>query len=182
MMESCFQKEEKGGIGKKKMRYSKERKEAVLKKMMPPHNRPLAELSREEGISVGTLYNWRHEARREGRLMPAADLSPEGWSSKDKFAAVLETAAMNEHQLSEYCREKGLFPEQIATWREACEEANNWQAAQDKKLKASMKEQRKQNKQLQKELERKEKALAEAAALLVLKKKVDTLWGEQEDE
>jgi transposase-like protein len=51
-------------------RYSDERKEAVLRKMLPPHNRPRAELAAEEGISEATLYNWRHAARDQGRLLP----------------------------------------------------------------------------------------------------------------
>jgi transposase-like protein len=70
------------------MKYSPERKEAVLKKMLPPHNRALSELAREEGISEATLYHGRKEARRQGRLLPDGDQSPEGWTSRDKFAAV----------------------------------------------------------------------------------------------
>ena len=111
------------------MGYPKERKEAVLKKMMPPHNKPIPELADEEGISIGTLYNWRNQARRNGQLLPDADLSPEGWSSQDKFAAVLETATLNEAELAEYCRKRGLYPEQIQTWKQACIDANNWQQA-----------------------------------------------------
>ncbi len=72
------------------MRYSPERKEAVLQKMMPPHHRPIKELAREEGISEVTLYNWRKEAREKGILMPDGDQEPSGWSARDKFAAVLE--------------------------------------------------------------------------------------------
>jgi transposase-like protein len=74
-------------------RYSEERKEAVLRKMLPPHNRPLAELAAEEGISEATLYNWRRDARNQGRLLPDGATGPEGWSAADKFAAVVESAA-----------------------------------------------------------------------------------------
>ena len=56
-------------------RYSDERKEAVLRKMLPPHNRPLGELAAEEGISEATLYNWRRAARDQGRLLPDATRS-----------------------------------------------------------------------------------------------------------
>jgi transposase-like protein len=52
------------------MRYSPERKEAVLRKMMPPHNRTIRELAKEERISEATLYNWRQQAREKGVLMP----------------------------------------------------------------------------------------------------------------
>ena len=102
------------------MHYPKERKEAVLKKMLPPNNRSIKALAAEEGISEATLYNWRKAARAEGRLLPDGDTTPAGWSSADKFAVVLETASMNEAEVSAYCREKGLYPAQIQQWREAC--------------------------------------------------------------
>jgi transposase-like protein len=164
------------------MAYAKERKEAVLRKMMPPHNVALNVLAQEEGISEGTLYLWRQEARRKGVLLPNAESTSQGWTSKDKFAAVLETAALNEAELGEYCRKRGLYAEELAAWRQACEQANDWREAQEKQLKQQVKEQQKETQRLQKELTRKEKALAEAAALLVLKKKVDTLWGESEED
>ena len=78
------------------MRYPAERREAILKKMLPPHNRSMGELAKEEGISEGTLYNWRKAGRLAGRLLPDGDTTPAGWDSADKFAAVLETAARNE--------------------------------------------------------------------------------------
>jgi len=59
------------------MRYSAERKEAVLKKMLPPNNRRIREIAEEEGISEATLYNWRKAARAEGRLLPEGDQTPE---------------------------------------------------------------------------------------------------------
>ena len=56
------------------MKYSQERKEAVLRKMMPPHNRSIRQLAKEEGISEPTLYNWRNEARRKGILLPDGEV------------------------------------------------------------------------------------------------------------
>jgi len=164
------------------MGYPRERKEAVLKKMLPPHNKTIPEIAKEEGISEGTLYNWRKAARAEGRLMPDGDSTPAGWSARDKFAAVVETAAMNETELSMYCRQKGLYPEQIEQWREACEQANDWDRTQNRKLKESRKADEKRIKELERELRTKEKALAETAALLVLRKKAQAIWGEGEDE
>lgn len=163
------------------MRYPAERKEAILKKMLPPHNKTIAELAKEEGISEGTLYNWRKSARMAGRLLPDGDTTPAGWTSADKFAAVLETAALNEVALSDYRRRRGLYPEQIRTWREACEQANNWDGTQNKRLQESRKADQLRIKGLTRELERKEKALAEAAALLVLRKKAQAIWGEGDD-
>lgn len=163
------------------MKYSKERKEAVLKKMLPPHNKSVPVIAEEEGISEPTLYNWRKEARAEGRLLPDGDSTPEGWTSLDKFAAVVESAAMNEAELSEYCRQRGLYPEQIRVWRRACEQANDWEEAHARETKEENRELKRKQKELERENRRKEKALAETAALLVLKKKVAEIWGDGED-
>ena len=109
--------------------------------------------------------------------MPDSDAGPEGWSSRDKFAAVLETAALNEADLSAYCRERGLYPGQIAAWRTACEQANDWDRASTARLSQATREEKKRVQALERELARKEKALAEAAALLVLRKKASAIWG-----
>jgi len=162
-------------------RYSPERKEAVLKKMLPPHNRSIPELAQEEGISEATLYNWRKAARAAGRLLPDGESTPQGWTSRDKFAAVLETAALAEAELAEYCRKRGLYPEQIRAWRGACEQANDWDGAQSRHLKEARKSDEKRIRELERELRHKEKALAETAALLVLTKKAEAIWGKDED-
>jgi transposase-like protein len=161
--------------------YSAERKTAVLKKMLPPNNVPLRQLSQDEGISEATLHSWRKEARSKGQLLPDADAGPAGWSSRDKFAAVVETAAMNAADLAEYCRRRGLFAEQITTWRVACEQANDWDRASSARLSQATKDEKKRIKALERDLQRKEKALAEAAALLVLRKKAEAIWGDGED-
>jgi len=163
-------------------RYSAKRKESVMQKMMPPHNIPIPRLAEETGISDVTLYNWRKQARVEGIAVPADGKNPEKWSSEDKFAIVLEAASLNEAELSEYCRRKGLYVEQIAAWRKACLQANANSAAQAKAQREQNKKDRKQIKTLEHELHRKEKALAETAALLVLQKKAQAIWGDGEDE
>ena len=162
------------------MRYSAERKEAVLRKMLPPNNRSIREIAAEEGISEATLYNWRKAARAEGRLLPDGDQTPAGWSAADKFAAVVETAALNEAELSAWCRERGLYPEQIRQWRQACEQANDWDRTQNEKLKQARKADQQRLKALERDLKKKEKALAETAALLVLSKKLEAIWGDEE--
>lgn len=164
------------------MPYSPERKEAVLRKMMPPHNRTIKKLAREEGISEATLFNWRKQAREKGLLMPDGDSGPEGWTARDKFAAVLESAALNETDLAEYCRKKGIYPEQLSQWRRACESANDWDQENNRRLKSEKKADRQHIRKLERELRRKEKALAETAALLVLQKKAQAIWGDPEDE
>ncbi len=97
--------------------------------------------------------------------------STNGCTPRDKFAAVLETAALNEADLSVCCRERGLYPEQIEQWGEACKEAYDWDRAQNKKLQQRRREDRQRIKVLERDLRKKEKALAETAALLVLSKK-----------
>ncbi len=164
------------------MRYSPERKESVLRKMMPPHHRSIKQLAQEEGISEATLFSWRKEAREKGLLLPDGDSGPEGCSARDKFAAVLETAALNEAELAGYCRQKGIYPEQLLQWRRACEKANDWDRENSRRLKTEKKADRQLIRQLERELRRKEKALAEAAALLVLQKKAQAIWGDPEGE
>ncbi len=162
-------------------RYSAARKSTVIQKMMPPKNIPISELVTETGISDVTLYKWRREARVEGLAVPGDGKNPEKWTSEDKFAVVLETASLNEIELGKYCREQGLYAEQIRAWREACLKANANSAQQAKAQRLQTKKERKKINQLEKELWRKEKALAETAALLVLKKKAQAIWGESED-
>ena len=145
--------------------------------MLPPNNMAIRQLSQVEGISEATLHKWRAEARGKGQLLPDADAGPEGWSSRDKFAAVLETAALNEADLAEYCRKRGLYPAQIAAWRSACEPANDWDRASTARLGQATKNEKKRIKDLERELARKDRALAETAALLVLRKKASAIWG-----
>lgn len=89
---------------------------------------------------------------------------------------------MNESELSEYCRRTGLYPEQIASWRRACLHAN--EAMDNLSRTANRKHQKdhKKVKLLERELRRKDKALAEAVALLILKKKAEAYWGDDEDD
>ncbi len=107
------------------MAYSPERRAAVIARMLSPNSVPLTRLPKEKGIALGTLMPWRDDARRQGQLVPAADRGPDNWSPRDKFAAVLETAALNETDMAAYCRQRGLLPEQIRAWRAAYEEAND---------------------------------------------------------
>lgn len=163
------------------MKYSDERKEAVLKKLLPPRSRTVAQLAEEEGISAATLYNWRKQARARGRLLPENSAEPEGWSSQDKFNAVLETAALSETEVAEYCRRRGLYPEQIRRWRASCEQANERSEINARAESETVKSERKRNRQLARELKRKDAALAETAALLTLRKKANAIWGDGDE-
>ena len=162
------------------VRYSEERKEAVLRKMLPPTNKSVAEISREEGICEATLFNWRKKARTQGRLLTDSNKLASEWTARNKFSAVLETATMSEAEKSQYCRKRGIYIEDLQRWRIACEEANGWDEGQKRQLEAESKTQKGKLKKLERELRYKEKALAEAAALLILKKKLETLYGDEE--
>lgn len=89
---------------------------------------------------------------------------------------------MNEAKLSEYCRKKGLFVEQTAVWRANCFQGNALVGQLSRAARQDIQRMSNENKQLQRELHRKEKALAEAAALLVLRKKMHAIWGKGGDE
>lgn len=89
---------------------------------------------------------------------------------------------MNEIELAEYAREKGIFVDDIKVWRDACISANGGVAREAALYKKELKASEKENKRLSKELERKNAALAETAALLVLRKKANAIWGDPEEE
>jgi len=163
-------------------RYSEERKAAVLKKMLPPHNLTVAEVAKEEGISEATLYNWRSKAKQQGAPVPGNKRSSDDWSPEAKFAVVVETSTLNETELSEYCRKKGLYPEQVKAWKEACIRGAQSDAARRQQEQAAIKRYKKQIKRLERELNRKDKALAETAALLALRKKLDALLGNDDED
>ncbi len=92
-------------------KYNEEFKEQAVRKMMPPNAMSVAQVSRDTGVSDVTLYNWRNQFRHEGKSVPADPSNPENWSGENKLAVVIETAALNEEELAEYCRQKGLYAE-----------------------------------------------------------------------
>jgi len=163
------------------MHHSPELKEAVLRRLLPPNNESITKVSREEGIPQGTLTRWKNEAKAQGIAAPTGE-NAETWSTQDKFLIVVETASMNESDLAEYARKKGLYVEQIKSWRDACVNANGGIAREAANLHHELKESQKARKKLEKEIQRKDKALAEAAALLVLSKKANAIWGDPEEE
>ena len=168
--------------------YAAERKESVVRRMLASPDLSIRELSQETGISAWSLYDWRRQAMKEGQPV-AGKSTPSGKKSSgvkrtaaQKLAVVIETGTLNEAELSEYCRKKGLYPEEVKAWREAAEGAILGAMVPAKQLREALATERKRNKELERELRRKEKALAETAALLTLRKKAQAIWGEGEDE
>lgn len=162
--------------------YSNEFKDKIVSRMLPPNNESLSNLSKELQIGEQTLRNWRDKARKSGVAAPGNNRNSERWSSQDKFLIVVETAGMNEAEFGEYCRQKGIFQEEIKSWKDICLNANGGVAEEASRLNKELKTKSKEIKDLEKELQRKEKALAETAALLVLRKKINAIWGTEQEE
>jgi transposase-like protein len=166
-------------------RYSEAVKADVRRRMSPPMRQSVAQISTELGIHVVTLYNWRKAWRLQGEVVPASEKDPEGWGATDKFTVVLETAGLNATELSSYCRERGLYPQQVERWRQASQDANEKPVLtlkEQKEVERLRAQDQKEIKRLKQELRRKEKALAEAAALLIASKKIQAFWGEDGDD
>ena len=161
--------------------YSEAVKADVRRRMSPPNRQSVVEIARELGIHAITLYKWRKAWRLQGEVVPASEKEAESWSAGDKFTVVLETAGLNATELGGYCRERGLYPEQVDRWRKAAQDANAQPLltmADQKDLQKRHQEDQREIKRLQQELRRKDKALAEAAALLIASKKIQAYWGE----
>jgi transposase-like protein len=161
-------------------KYSEEFKASIIARLLPPNNASVAEVAKETGIPKDTLYYWRLKYRST----QSRNLSQPGhsgqFSAEEKLAVVIEAASLNEVELGEYCRRKGLYPEQIAGWKSAI--VQGLTSAPSKAEREQRQKQSRTIKQLEKELHRKEKALAEAAALLILQKKFQALLEGPEDE
>lgn len=159
----------------KQIRYTAAFHEWAVAQMMPPSNQTVVALAQQTGVSVVTLRVWQDAARAEGKIMARSSKADARWSGSDKFQMVLEVAALSEAERSAYCRRKGIYPEQIARWRQACELANGTIADPASRSPAAVKAQEQRFKQM-------ERDLAEARALLVLRKKAEAIWGKDAEE
>ena len=143
-------------------KYTAEIKAAAIKRMQPPQSMSVPRIEQEMNIPQATLYAWRAIAKRQGLLMPNANHNE--WDAASKLNCIIATAALNQAELSAYCRENGLFAEQISVWKgQLIEQLSNQTTREDQ---LALKELSNKNKKLQSELNRKDKALAESAALL----------------
>jgi len=170
--------------------YSETFKNKLVARMLMPNPRPMATLARETGVTEPTLYRWRNEATLKGVSTDHSDdkptaptKPPHAWAPEDKLAVVLEAAAIPEAELGMFLRRKGVHEAQLAEWRRQVTEgavaALRGPSGRDRK---AAHVEAKRVRELERELARKDKALAEAAALLVLKKKVQAIWGDEDDD
>jgi len=161
------------------MSYSNSVKRGILKKVLPPESKSIGKISKETGISEQAIRNWLKDSESGSLDAGSGGKSPRYLSNREKYHLLMESARIPSEQLGEFLRERGLHSEHLTLWdqefREMAEKSEN---KKDRK----MKELEKRVRELEKELNRKEKALAEAAALLILKKKLDVFMKDQEDD
>ena len=160
--------------------YSKELKQKVLNDMRPPQSLKIPELVIKYNVPKQTLYTWRMKAVKQGNFIQESSDSSK-WSNEVKLSIIIETATMTQAEKAEYCRSKGIYLEQIEQWKSACLSGFNSKPVQTKEQKATEIQKDKKIKQLEKELHRKEKALAETAALMVLSKKYRPVFLDEEN-
>ena len=169
------------------MRYSPALRSLMIQKMTDPDRPSPASLAEEIGVSQSTLYRWVSETDKveltssaepptfaESMKRLANMKRPQDWSAEEKLAAVLEAAKLSEEELGAFLRSKGLHDAQLQQWRD--------QMLIGLEPKAAKRSETKRIRDLERELQRKDKALAETAALLVLKKKAQEIWGDEDDD
>ncbi len=161
-----------------KVEYSQELREVVVRKALT-REAPQKVLAGEYGIGVSTLQKWVREsgARRQGS-MNKAEKRPQDWTLEERLEALIDSGGMSQEELGAWCRGRGIHTHQLERWRRELIEGQG----RGKESQAALRGLREENRGLKKELRRKEKALAETAALLVLKKKAQSIWGEPEDD
>ena len=140
-------------------RYNETIKADVKRRMSPPARQSVAQISKELGIHLATLYAWRKAWRLQGEVVPASEKDPDGWSAADKFTVVLESAGLNTSELGAFCRERGLYPVQVDRWRQAAQDANAQPLltmSDQKDLQKRHQEDQREIKRLQQELRRKD--------------------------
>jgi len=162
------------------MGYSIQLREAVLKKVLLGNKRH-HEIANEFGVGRSTIGKWLREYKQNGnRDLNLKEKRPKDWTSEERISALMETGAMSAEDRTTWCRKKGIFIHNLDQWKK---DAVSAMSSGSVRIQSdAVKTLKKENKSLKKDLNRKEKALAETAALLVLKKKVQEIWGEPEDE
>ena len=165
-----------------KQKYSEEFKQSVLKKLLSPYNKGISQLSREEGIPVTTLCGWRDQQEKRGHMSSPKKTSTNQFSAAQRLQMIIETASLTELELGEYCRTQGLYTEQLKEWKDELIQIISEKKANSSEEKKESKKDKARIKSLERELRRKDKALAETAALLVLRKKLQAFYGEGNEE
>ena len=160
------------------MQYSQEVKAKLIERALRGESTQDA-LAEQFGISRRTVQNWVREYRASGdRPLTQKDKRPQSWTTEERLEALLASHGLAEEELGAWCRERGVHTHHLAQWRRELVEGLSQKVTGAGETRAL----RQENHALKKELRRKDKALAETAALLVLKKKAASIWGEVEDD
>lgn len=170
------------------MPYSKMFKNKMIQEMTGPDAISATALSKQIDVPQATLSKWLRKAGIDSSydypnspdgIMPMVPKTPNGWSAEEKLKAVLDASSLPDEQLGVFLRKGGIHETHLEQWRMqmlgGLGKHNN--AGKPSRRNADIKRIR----SLEKELHRKDKALAETAALLVLKKKVQEIWGDEDD-
>ncbi len=159
------------------MEYPEKFKTRMVQKLTAPGAPSATALSEEIGVPQPTLSKWVREAGRVGdmgKTKRPKGKRPQDWTAEAKLAAVVEAASLSEEDLGAFVRRRGLHRTHLTQWREQI--VAGLKAPRSKKTSV----QTRRIRELERELRRKDKALAETAALLVLKKKVQAIWGDED--
>jgi transposase-like protein len=155
--------------------------QSVEKALSRRPDQTLKNIADDLRIGYSTLQRWIHLAKKNKLENPESSMSkeksPQNWTKTQRFEAIMDCHGMKDEQLSAYCRENGIYPHHIKEWKSAFLSENQTAEAVSRQEQKKLKQ---ENKRLQKELNRKDKALSETAALLVLSKKCQAIWGEKE--
>ena len=156
-------------------------KASVLAKVMAPNGPGVRELAREFNISSSTIHSWKKQMliKQEGKQVNVPQ-RPHDKSPEVKLQAVFATMKMSEQEQGSYCRTEGIYSQHLETWKKQMLEGLG-ATTNVKEHKAENLQMINKIKQLEHDLHRKDQALAEVSALLILKKKADLLWGGNED-
>jgi len=164
--------------------------QAVEKALNRTESTNLAEIAASLGVGYSTLQKWISLSRKqefesvsEDELASLTNMTkekrPQDWNLEDRLEMVIACSSLDENSISELCRERGVYPHHIDQWKLDFVSRNT--LSNKVKVRSAEKALKQENKALKKELNRKDKALAETAALLVLQKKVNAIWGNDAD-
>lgn len=152
-------------------------KEKGVMWLQPPYSWSVRHIAQKLALSSSVVAKWRLELVAQGLLLKNERIfSVDGdeWPPEHRFSVVLETASLSEMELADYCRRQGLFVEQVKEWRVISIKAHEMKLTENRRADKELRE-------LEKELTRKDKALAEAAALLMLREKFNAIWDNSEE-
>lgn len=155
-------------------RYGKAFKDRAVARLLPPESASVDSVSQVLGVSVSTLERWRADAL-------ASPDRERVWTAAARLQAVIATAAMEEAQRSAWCRQNGVYPTQLQQWQENATAALS-EVAEERVSLRHTRDARKRIKELERDLRRKDRALAETTALLVLSKKFEAILQRDEEE